>query len=140
MPKKNRKSMFNSYAQQESLWKEVLHDLVIVAVLGFSNWRCSFDGEIVDESRGFRLIDDGIVAFFRSCFTTMKILSLMWVIGGCVSSSRVVVIRDLAHRLCLTAPCLEGQLGSHCYCWRGSCVVVLQIATWVSIVKIFPSW
>lgn len=80
--------------------------LVIVADLGFPVWRCSFDGEIVGESCGFQLVGDSIAAFLRSCFATTKILALMRVLGGCVSSSREVVVSVFSLWLCLNAPCL----------------------------------
>lgn len=65
-----------------SLWK------VIYGLFGYCNWSRFSRLETLVRWRNRRRVwwfpprGDGILAFFRFCFATMKFLALMWVIGG----------------------------------------------------------
>lgn len=109
--------------------------MVIVADLGFPVWRCSFDGEIVGEFCGFQLVGDSIAAFLQSCFATTKILALMRVLGGCVSSSREVVISVFFALVVFECSMFIGTTWLPLLLSARSSVDVPQIAKGVSVVK-----
>lgn len=126
-------------ARQNSL-ESSLRRLGYCSSLLFPVWSRSSKGEITCESGGFRLVGDGIATSFQLCGATSKLLTQMWVFGGCASCLSEDLIRLFALQWCLHAPGLEGQRGSRCCCWGGGGVSLIRLATGVSVVEFFPSW